>query len=135
MFGILTGVAIACYTVWDAFAVRELAISPLTLMVGTTAAQLPYYSIKVRRQWREVGEFGRRHWRRIVAFGFLSPLGYVLVLEAMRIAPVAVVAPLREVSVVLVSVFGAFVLREGRGVFRVAAALVVAGGVALLATA
>jgi uncharacterized membrane protein len=48
-------------------------------------------------------------------------------------APVALVAPMREVSVILVSLFGALVLREGRPVRRIAAATVVVIGVALLA--
>ncbi|WP_295010480.1 EamA family transporter [uncultured Microbacterium sp.] len=133
LFGLLTGVAIAAYTVWDASAVRTQGFSPVAFMVGTALLQIPFYSVAVRGQWGAVAALGRRHWRRILVFGILSPLSYILVLNAVRIAPVALVAPLREVSVVLVSLFGAFVLREGRPGWRVGASAVVVAGIALLA--
>ena len=133
LFGLLTGVAIAVYTIWDAFVVRAHGLSPVAFMVGTAAMQIPFYSVAVRGRWAALAAFGRLEWRRILAFGILSPLSYILVLYAIRIAPVALVAPLREVSVVLVSLFGAFVLREGRPALRVGASAVVVAGIALLA--
>lgn len=133
MFGLLTGVAIAVYTIWDAHAVRTWNLSPVAFMVGTTLLQIPFYSIAVRRRWSAVRALGRTQWRRILAFGILSPLSYILVLTAIQIAPVALVAPLREVSVVLVSLFGVFVLRESRPAWRIAASLVVVAGIVLLA--
>ncbi len=129
LFGALTGVAIAVYTIWDAHAVREWELSPVAFMVGTTLLQVPFYSVAVRGRWGAVVALGRR----ILAFGILSPLSYILVLTAIQIAPVALVAPLREVSVVLVSLFGAFVLRESRPGWRIGASLVVLTGIVLLA--
>ena len=133
LFGLLTGVAIAVYTIWDAHAVRTWNLAPVAFMVGTTLLQVPFYSIAVRRRWGAVWALGRAQWRRILAFGILSPLSYILVLTAIQIAPVALVAPLREVSVVLVSLFGVFVLRESRPGWRIAASLVVVAGIVLLA--
>lgn len=133
LFGLLTGVSIAVYTIWDAFVVRTHGLAPVAFMVGTAAMQIPFYSFAVRGRWAAVAALGRREWRRILAFGILSPLSYILVLQAITIAPVALVAPLREVSVVLVSLFGAFVLREGRPGWRVGASAVVVAGIALLA--
>ncbi|WP_114855749.1 EamA family transporter [Brachybacterium sp. YJGR34] len=133
VFGLLTGVAIAAYTIWDAHSVRAFGLSPVAFMVGTTAVQVPAYALVLRGRWPETLDLGRAQWSRILAFGVLSPLAYILVLEAVRIAPVALVAPLREVSVVLVSLFGALVLHEGRPRRRLAAAAVVCGGIALLA--
>jgi len=133
LFGLLTGVAIAIYTIWDAHAVRTWNLSPVAFMVGTTLLQVPFYSFAVRRRWGAVWALGRVHWRRILVFGILSPLSYILVLTAIQIAPVALVAPLREVSVVLVSLFGVIVLRESRPWWRIAASLVVVLGIVLLA--
>ncbi|MGW9269168.1 EamA family transporter [Microbacterium sp. NPDC055599] len=133
VFGLLTGVAIAVYTIWDTHAVRTWSLSPVAFMVGTTLLQVPFYSIAVRRRWPAVWALGRAQWRRILAFGVLSPLSYILVLSAIQIAPVALVAPLREVSVVLVSLFGAVVLRESRPGWRVGASLIVLTGIVLLA--
>lgn len=133
LFGMLTGVAIAAYTIWDANVVRSWELSPVAFMVGTTALQVPFYSLAVGRRWPAVWALGRTQWRRIVAFSILSPLSYILVLSAILIAPVALVAPLREVSVVLVSLFGVFALRESRPVWRLAASAVVVAGIVLLA--
>ncbi|MDN3445191.1 EamA family transporter [Microbacterium sp. APC 3901] len=133
VFGLLTGVAIAVYTIWDANAVRTWNLSPVAFMVGTMLLEIPFYSFGVRGRWAAVRTLGRTQWRRIVAFSILSPLSYILVLTAIQIAPVALVAPLREVSVVLVSLFGVFALKESRPGWRLAASAVVAGGIVLLA--
>ena len=133
VFGLLTGVAIAVYTIWDAHAVRTWNLSPVAFMVGTMLLEIPFYSIGVRRRWGAVRALGRTQWKRIVAFSILSPLSYILVLTAIQIAPVALVAPLREVSVVLVSLFGVFALKESRPGWRIAASAVVVAGIVLLA--
>ena len=133
VFGLLTGVAIAAYTIWDANAVRTWNLSPVAFMVGTTLLEIPFYSLGVRRRWAAVRMLWRTQWRRIIAFSILSPLSYILVLTAIQIAPVALVAPLREVSVVLVSLFGVFALKESRPGWRIAASAVVAAGIVMLA--
>jgi drug/metabolite transporter (DMT)-like permease len=133
LFGVLTGVAIAAYTIWDAHALRTWDLSPVAFMVGCTVVELVLYAPWAYRRRSELLAVVREHWSRILAFGVLSPLSYILVLTAVTMAPVALVAPIREVSVVLVSLFGALVLREGSAVRRVAASVVVVGGVLLLA--
>ncbi|SFR91897.1 EamA-like transporter family protein [Agromyces sp. CF514] len=132
-WGLVTGVAIAAYTVWDAHAVREWAVPPVAYMVGCTLVEIPMYAAMLGRRRSELVAVARRHWPRILLFGALSPLSYILVLVAITMAPVALVAPMREVSVVLVSLFGALVLRESRAGWRLAASAVVVGGIALLA--
>ncbi|GAA2445895.1 EamA family transporter [Agromyces soli] len=132
-WGLATGVAIAIYTVWDAHAVREWAVPPVAYMVGCTLGEIVLYAAMLGRRRRELLPVARRHWPRILLFGALSPLSYILVLVAVTMAPVALVAPMREVSVVLVSLFGAIVLREGRPGWRLAASALVVGGIALLA--
>ena len=102
-------------------------------MVGVTVLEVPLYTLALGRRARELGSVWRNHWPRILAFGVLSPLSYILVLQAITIAPVALVAPMREVSVVIVSLFGALVLKEGRPGWRLGAAIVVVVGIALLA--
>jgi drug/metabolite transporter (DMT)-like permease len=134
LFGLLTGVAIAAYTIWDTHALRTWELSPVAFMVGCTLVELVLYTPMVHGRRRELLGIARAHWPRILAFGVLSPLSYILVLTAVTLAPVALVAPIREVSVVLVSLFGAVVLREGSARKRVAASVVVVVGIVLLAT-
>lgn len=133
IFGFLTGAAIAAYTVWDAHAVRYWHLSPVAFMVGCTLLEVPLFSAALRRRHRELLPVLRAHWSRLFLFGVLSPLSYILVLVAVTLAPVALVAPMREVSVVLVSIYGALVLHERRARWRVAASMVVAAGILLIA--
>lgn len=131
--GLATGVAIAAYTLWDANALRTWDIPPVAFMVGCTLFEIPLYSLALGRRHREVLGILRSYWRSVLLFGVVSPLSYILVLTATTIAPVSLVAPMREVSVVLVSLWGALVLREGRAPARIAAACVVVAGIVLIA--
>lgn len=134
VFGLLTGVGIAAYTVWDTFAIRNWGISPVAYMVGCSLLEVPIISaMLLRRRHAVLLAVWRLQWRRIVLFGVLAPLSYVLVLTAITMAPVALVAPVREVSVLLVSLFGAFVLKEARPGRRLIASAIVVLGVVLLA--
>lgn len=136
-YGLLTGAAIAAYTLWDAFAVNEIGISPVAFMVGCTAGEIPFFTAALLRRGglsglRRLGPVFRENWARLLAFGVFSPLSYVLVLTAITMAPVSLVAPVREVSVVLVGLYGVWRYRESRPVLRILAALVVVAGVLLI---
>jgi drug/metabolite transporter (DMT)-like permease len=132
-YGLLTGVAIATYTIWDAHAIRTWDLSPVSFMVGVTLVEVAFFTASLGRHRGELAGVARAHWPRVLAFGVLSPLSYMLVLAAITIAPVALVAPARETSVVMVAVFGALAMREGSLGKRLATSIVVLGGIALLA--
>jgi drug/metabolite transporter (DMT)-like permease len=85
--------------------------------------------------WRQRGEASRhllRRWRRGMLGGAASVAAYAIALWAMTRAPVAVVAALREVSVVFAAVLGTVFLNERFGWRRLAGAASVAAGVAAL---
>jgi drug/metabolite transporter (DMT)-like permease len=63
----------------------------------------------------------------------LGPLGYILVLYAMRMAPVSHVAPARELSTLVGAYFGARLLREKSAPTRLAGAACIVAGVVSLA--
>jgi drug/metabolite transporter (DMT)-like permease len=71
--------------------------------------------------------------RAILAVGTLSPLAYILVLVALTLAPVSIVAPGREASIVIVSLLGTRVLGEGQTSRRAVAAAAILVGIACLA--
>jgi drug/metabolite transporter (DMT)-like permease len=131
-WGLMTGVVIATYTVWDKHAVSALAVTPLfydwaggalrTLALLPIAARRPG---AVRAAWRD-------HRREALAIAILAPLAYVLVLTALVSSPVSYVAPAREVSILIGALLGARLLGE-QGLRRrlPAAAAIVAGVVAL----
>lgn len=81
------------------------------------------------------GEFLRhaaRNWPRGFAAGAFSGLAYGIALWAMTRAPVAVVAALRETSVIFGALIGAWFLGEGHLKARVAGAVIVFAGLAAL---
>jgi drug/metabolite transporter (DMT)-like permease len=133
-YGVATGASIAAYTLWDAHAVTALAIPAL-----------PYFALSVSVQalgltpgaWLRGRTTVRallvEHRREILVVATLSPLAYVLVLEALTMAPVSVVAPVRESSIVVGALLSWLVLREPHPARRLAGAVVVLAGVAALA--
>lgn len=134
-YGLLTGVFIASYTVWDAWAVGPLAISPILYDWGSTTVRsllLTPYAVRnrpeVRRVWTE-------HRASILTVATIAPAAYMLVLFAYRYAPVSLVAPARELSIVIGSVLAWLLLREPQAGRRIAGAAVVLLGVAALAVA
>ena len=72
-------------------------------------------------------------WREIAVVAVLSPLAYVLVLEAMRTAPVSLVAPARESSIVVGSLLAWWLFKEPDPLRRLLGAVIVLGGIALIA--
>jgi drug/metabolite transporter (DMT)-like permease len=132
-YGIISGLFIAAYTIWDRRGVATLAVAPLLYDAGTAYTQLALLTPFALRRRGEIG----RHWRehRLYVFGMavLAPIAYVLVLTAMTFTPVSYVAPAREVSIVIGAFLGARFLKEAEGPRRVGAAIVVAVGVVALA--
>lgn len=138
LWGVATGLTIAAYTLWDHHAVAELAVPPLTYFcLGLVLQAVPLAASTVGSAERraEVRPALRRHWREVLAVAVLSPLAYVLVLQALTTAPVSLVAPLRESSIVVGAVLGWWLLGEPRALRRLAGAAVVLGGIALLSVA
>lgn len=131
-FGLLTGVMIAAYTVWDAFAVTMLTIAPVVVIAASSLGQSVLLApLALRQRGRAVATW-RRNWREVLIVGILSPLSYIAILIAMQFAPVSLVAPAREVSVVLVSLAGWLFFREPHPAQRLLGAAVVLTGVAML---
>ena len=132
-FGILTGFTIAAYTLWDSHAVTVLAVAPLAMTWGATTTQTALMAPLALRRPADIRGTWRLYWREVLVVGVLSPLAYGLVLFALQIAPVALVAPGRELSVVLASLAGLFLLHEGHARQRLTGAAIVLVGIVLIA--
>jgi drug/metabolite transporter (DMT)-like permease len=132
-YGLATGVLIAVYTVWDAHAVTDLAVPPIVLLTGTVLFEVVLLSPVAVSRRGDVGVLWRAHWRTAITVAVLSPLAYILVLFAMRLAPVSLVAPARELSIVFGSLSAWLVLREPHPVRRLAGAVIVLAGVIAIA--
>ncbi len=134
-FGLLTGVLIASYTLWDKQAVGALAIPPLVLDWSLSVGRAVVLAPVARRRWDEVRRIWREARLQVLGVAVLSPLAYILVLTALTFTPVSYVAPAREISILIGTIFGARLLAEGEGLRRVGAASVLVLGVAVLALA
>jgi len=133
LYGLLVGVIIAVYTVWDAAAVTVHGMPPVGLYWGSVVFQLVLLAVPAVRRWPETVQTARRHWVAVLLFGILGPLAYMLILFAIQLAPVSIIAPAREVSVVLVGLAGWLMFREPHPAQRMVGAGIVLTGVALLA--
>lgn len=135
-WGGATGGLIAGYTVTDAFAVKVLGITPVVLDWITNMLRLVLLLPLFLRNPRRLLAGMRGHWRHAMAIGLLSPLGYILVLSAMSMgAPLSIVAPMREMSMMLGTLMGMVVLKEAVGRWRLFGCAVLIGGVVLLSSA
>jgi drug/metabolite transporter (DMT)-like permease len=134
-FGLLTGVFIASYTVNDGWAVKSLALSPFIIDFSgnllRVLALTPLALTDLPGLKREALEYARP--AAVVAV--LGPLGYILVLFAMRLAPVSHIAPARELSTLVGTYFGSRLLREKAVPARLAGAACIVVGVVSLAFA
>jgi len=123
---------IAVYTLVDANGVR-VAGDPLSYVAWMFFLDCAPFALIVLAMRR--GEFVRyvvARWGRAVAGGALSAGSYGVAVWAMTRAPVGTIAALRETSVVFGALIGSWLLKEGHVRARLAGAVVVAAGVAML---
>jgi drug/metabolite transporter (DMT)-like permease len=132
-FALLTGVAIASYTLWDKHAVGPLGLSPVVYYWGTNVAETALLTPFVLHRRTEVVRTWRAHRTQVLGVAVLSPLAYILVLFALAHAPVSYVAPARELSILVGAVAGITVLDEGHPRRRLAAAVAIFAGIVALA--
>ena len=134
-WGFATGSLIAGYTVVDGYGVKVLGIHPVILDWFSNLLRFlmlaPLVLANRARAWQAM----RGHWLLAVAVGALSPLSYILVLTAIDMgAPLSLVAPAREMSMMVGAMFGMLILREAVNAWRIAGCLVLILGVVLLGT-
>jgi drug/metabolite transporter (DMT)-like permease len=129
---VAVGVTIACYTLLDREGVQHAAVLPyFELSVLPSAVVVPF--VVARRRGRQALAHAANRSSLLAGAGIFG--AYTLVLAALREAPAAAVAAVRESSVVLTALAAWLGLGEGgpAGPRRVAGACAVAAGVALIA--
>ncbi len=133
LWGTVTGVSIAAYTIIDGYAVKVLGMSPVIYYVLGLMLRTALLAPAALRSKQLLNEQWSQNRQYIIAVGILSPIAYTLVLYAMKLAPLSYVAPVRELSM-LVGVFvGARMLREQFAISRmVGTALMVLGVIMLV---
>ena len=131
-FGRCYGATIASYTVWDSYAVTSLHLAPVSYYAGTLLLQTLILTPSALRRWRHIHAVIRADAVPILIVAVFSPLAYILVLTAMLTAPLALVAPVRESSIIIGSLLAYRLFREGHLARRVAGAAIVLAGIAAI---
>jgi len=131
-FALFTALTICAYSVVDGIGAR-LSANPnaysVWLFIGIAFVMLPY---AIYRDGPDVIPAMRRFWRRGLAGGALQLLSYGIAIWAMTAAPIAIVAPLRETSVLFGAVIAVVVLKEPLRAARVVAACLIVCGLILI---
>jgi drug/metabolite transporter (DMT)-like permease len=134
-FGLGTGFFIAAYTVNDGWAVKVLMISPF---IVDYAGNLTRFLALSPRAWTDRANLQQEfkaYTRPAAIVALLGPLGYILVLFAMKLAPISHIAPARELATLIGTYFGARMLKEKSVPSRlIGAACIVIGVVSLAFT-
>ncbi|CAG7644951.1 DMT family transporter [Paenibacillus allorhizosphaerae] len=126
LLALAVGICIAGYIVIDKLALQY--VSAVVLNEATNIGNLLALS------WATFKSSGiqtelRANWRIMLLGGLIAPGGYVLFLFALSLAPVAQLAPMREIGTVFGTVMGVLILREQQGVRRLISSVFITLGV------
>ena len=133
LYGVVTGIFIAGYTVVDGYGVKVLLLSPILIDYLGSCLRVVLLAPVVLRNLPEARSLWTVQWRWALLVAVVSPIAYVLVLFAMQSAPISHVAPAREVSMLFAGLIGGHLLKEGDRVVRIGGAILIALGVTALA--
>ena len=131
-FALFTAITVCGYSVVDGIGARA-STNPTAysvwLFLGIALVMVPY---ALYRDGRDVIPAMHLYWRRGLAGGALQFLSYGIAIWAMTIVPIAVVAALRETSVLFGAAIAVVVLKEPLRTVRVVAALMIVCGLILI---
>jgi drug/metabolite transporter (DMT)-like permease len=128
-YALLTALTICAYSLVDGIGARA-SQNPQAyvawLFLATVVVLVPY------GLWRGMTSALHRFWLRGLAGGALQAFAYGIVLWAMTLAPIAIVAGLRETSVLFGALIAVLVLKEPFRTARVGAVALIVCGLVLL---
>jgi drug/metabolite transporter (DMT)-like permease len=131
-YALLTALTICAYTLVDGIGARASG-NPVSysgsLFVGCAVAMLAFLYWRGGR-----GAFAgmTRYWQTGLLGGGMQVASYGIAIWAMTVAPIALVAALRETSVLFGSLIAVVVLKEPLSAIRIAASIIVVAGLLLL---
>lgn len=137
-WGALTGCFIAGYSFCDAWAVQQTTgLTPLSFYFPSIAVRALVFApfIVMHANWKEESKeilTTPRLQKALAVVTVGSPLAYILVLYAMTMAPLAYVAPSREVGMMIGVVLGGLLLKEKLSVTRLTGVIGMTLGVILV---
>ena len=136
-FALFTAVTVCAYSVVDGIGARAAGIGRATgystvLFIGIAPTIVIYALI---RRGKPVLKQMAPFWKTGLIGGALAVLSYSIAIWAMTVAPIAIVAALRETSVLFGAIIAVAVLKEPLRPARIVAALMIVCGLMLLRVA
>ena len=128
LFALSTAGIIAIYTLVDGAGVRLSGNAASYTCWVLLLTALPLLGIFLLRDRATTTNYAQRHWRRGLLGGGCTLASYALALWAMTQAPIAMVAALRETSVVFAAIIAMTLLGERVSRIRGLSILIVAAG-------
>ncbi|WP_240374195.1 EamA family transporter [Bacillus piscicola] len=129
LYALAGGMAITGYTLSDKMLLDY--ISPFLLI------QFQNFIHIIALLWPAVGSQKLKqewvlNWKIIIMGAFFVPGAYTLFLFAMKLANVAQLAPMREISIVFGAILGALILKEKQGVRKALFSILIVIGIVIL---
>ncbi len=133
-YALLTGILIAGYTLVDGLGARA-ADHPMDYILWLFALEgWPIFFLALYLRKGRVLKYFKENTKVCLFGGVTSAFAYSIVIYALSTGFMAGVSALRETSVVIATLIGIFLFKEKNAVRRIAAGVVVAGGVILMNT-
>jgi drug/metabolite transporter (DMT)-like permease len=131
-FALFTALTISGYSIVDGTGAR-VAGNPHAYSAYLFSCDAVFFAL-FAAWWRGPGIFKqiRPYWKQGAAAGVLSAGSYWTAIWAMTVAPIAIVAALRETSVLFAAIFAVIFLKEPLRASRIAAAIMIVTGLALI---
>lgn len=129
---VLTAILIAAYSIIDGLGIRQSG-SPLGYIAWLFSAEICVAVFVLYPHAATLRTKGLRFlWIGLIG-GLVSGLAYALVLYAKTLAPLGIIAAVRETSVIIAALIGVLVFGERPAKTRILSAIIVALGVAVIA--
>lgn len=132
IYGLLTGFVVATYTLWDAYAMNQVAIAPLMFQGGLSIIRMLILLPLVANRREEVVTAWKNERLYIIGIALLSSGAYLIILFVLAFSPVSYVAPMRTLSILIGVLLGANLLKEEDMQRRVIASIAIIIGVIFL---
>ena len=131
-YALLTSCFIGAYTIVDGIGGRLSQNIPAYMVWLSIIDGVP---LVVYAMWRRpLGEIVgmRLKWRAVLFASVLGLAAYWMVVWAMSVAPIALVSALRETSIIIAALIGAYYFKERSGKRRIVASIVIFMSIVLL---
>lgn len=118
-YALLCGFIVSLYTITDKYAVGTLLLPPIVLDFFNNLGRCVLLAPHALKNYKDTLYNLRSNFKELLIVATLSPLSYLLVLYAMTLSPISLIAPLRQISILLSALFGFKLLCEGKNILKI----------------